>query len=92
MKKIPPGEYFENTWKCADNYTVVDFSRFDASSQQLFYAMKDESHFNIKHEFGWKGEAGREQFHDFLVTFIGGISYVPVIECFTWQLFSSEAF
>lgn len=40
--------YFESTWKCANNYPIVDFSRFDASSQQLFCAMEDESHFNIK--------------------------------------------
>lgn len=42
--------YFESTWKCAGNYTIVDFSRFDASSHQLFHAMEDESHFNIKHK------------------------------------------
>lgn len=57
--------YFENTWKCANNYTIVDFSRIDASSHQLFYAMKDESHFNIKHEVGWKREADLEKFCDF---------------------------
>lgn len=68
--------YFESTWKCVGNYTIVDFSRVDASSHQLFHAMEDERHFNIKHGFGWKREAGREKNCDFLVTFIGSISYV----------------
>lgn len=40
--------YFQSSWNSADNYPIVDFSRFDASSQQLFCAIEDESHFNIK--------------------------------------------
>lgn len=52
--------YFENIWKCVDNYVIVDFSRFDVSSRRFFCVMKDESYFNIKYEdFGWKGEVGR---------------------------------
>lgn len=43
MRKIPTSMYFENTWKCADNYTIVDFNRFDASNHRPFYAMKDET-------------------------------------------------
>lgn len=92
LGKSQPATCFESTWKCVGNYTIVDFSRFDASSHQLFCAMEDERHFNIKHEFGWEREAGREKFCDFLVTFIGSICYVPMTKGFTWQSFSSEAF
>lgn len=76
LGKSQPAVYFESTWKCVGNYTIVDFSRVDASSHQLFHAMEDERHFNIKHGFGWKREAGREKNCDFLVTFIGSISYI----------------